>query len=360
MTRKNILSSKVEEIKKRYLGKTSIKKLSKEYGCNVKTMASFLKDNGIVPTKKGYPNVSRFTKEKEDEIIHLYKLGKTQKEIAKQFNTFNTSIRRVLLRYNIIPRSNSKVNRLCKHNPFKKNDEYSEYFLGLLLTDGCISKELNVNREYTITLGLTSSDEYIIIEFRDWISPKTKISRIYQKLNGSYMSSVSISNCEVIEWLRRKGNFYNKSFECKIYCPITWNILRGIFDGDGGFRDANIDGLNWFVCGMSKVFLMQIYQFLVKQGIKAFFKYAEPDKYHTNGLYYVYVYNYEDVIKIGLNMYSSSHIFLLRKYEKWLTFYENKRDKYTLNSGNEWSSNPEQNLPTQEVISKLGRDVQRL
>ena len=105
MTRKNSLSSKVEEIKKKYLEKTSIKKLSKEYRCNVKTMASFLKDNGIAPTKKGYSSVNRFTKEKEDEIIHLYKSGKTQKEIAMQFNTFNTSIRRVLLRYNIIPRS---------------------------------------------------------------------------------------------------------------------------------------------------------------------------------------------------------------------------------------------------------------
>lgn len=60
-------------------------------------------------------------------------------------------------------------------------------------------------------------------------------------------------------------------------------------------------------------------------------------------------------------MYSNAHIFLIRKYVKWLTFYENKKDKYTLNSGKEIEhSNPEQNLPTQEVINELGRDVQRL
>lgn len=34
-------------------------------------------------------------------------------------------------------------------------------------------------------------------------------------------------------------------------------------------------------------------------------------------------------------MYNNAHIYLKRKYERWLTFYENKRDKYTLNSGKE-------------------------
>ena len=104
----------------------------------------------------------------------------------------------------------------------------------------------------------------------------------------------------------------------------------------------------------------QIHNFLLKQGIKSKIRFVEPDKWHKNGLYYVEVHNYADVLKIGISMYSNAHIFLIRKYEKWLTFYENKRDKHTLNSGNEWHSNPEQNLPTEEVISKLGRDVQRL
>lgn len=61
-------------------------------------------------------------------------------------------------------------------------------------------------------------------------------------------------------------------------------------------------------------------------------------------------------------MYSNAHIFLKRKYEKWLTFYESKRDKYTLNSGKDPQSNPEQNLPTLEVIPKQGemcRDYNR-
>ena len=40
--------------------------------------------------------MKKFSKEKELEIINLYKRGYTQKEIAEKYNTFNTSIRRVL------------------------------------------------------------------------------------------------------------------------------------------------------------------------------------------------------------------------------------------------------------------------
>jgi transposase-like protein len=321
-----------------YQQKVSSKKLAEMFGCCTTTMQNYLRENGIVLTKKGYENSRKFSKEKELEIIKLYKAGMTQKDIAIKFNTFNTSIRRVLLRNNIIPRNVSKTNRFCKHNPFKsykKHDEYSEYFLGMLLTDGCIVEEKNTKRCSTINLSLTATDDYIIKAFRDWASPKQKISYVHQKINGSFMASVNITNNEAVEWLYRKGNFKNKSYFCKIYCPITWNILRGIFDGDGGFHKANKDGLHFFICGFSKDFMIQVNTFLQKQGIKSNIRFAEPDKWHKNGLYYVDVTNYADVIKIGINMYCNAHIYLKRKYERWLTFYENKRDKYTLNSGKE-------------------------
>ena len=332
---KDFTTEQLNEIKNLYLSKNSIKSIAKQFSTSEPTITKVLKQSGIVPTKKGYNPSCKFNKEKELEIIKLYQQGLNQKEIAKKFNTFNTSIRRVLLRYNISLRSGSKVQRLCKHNPFKKNDEYSEYFLGLLLTDGTISYKKNKTSTPSIILSLQECDKYIIEQFRDWSSPNSKISKIFQKLNSSYMYSVSITNEETAEWLHRKGNFYNKSYECKIYTPITWNILRGIFDGDGGFKKANKDGLHFFICGMSLPFMTQINNFLHKNKINSRIRSVGPDKWHKNKFYYIDVTNYSDVIKLGLNMYSNAHIFIKRKYEKWLTFYENKRDKYALNSGKE-------------------------
>ena len=334
---KNLTSEQIEDIKTLYLNKVSLKEIANKYqSCDI-TISKLLKREGIIPSKKGYKSWCSFSKEKELEIVKLYCNGYNQTEIAIKFNTFNTSIRRVLLRYNIPIRTGSKTNRLCKHNPFKNKDEYSEYFLGLLLTDGHIS--FRKGRVSSINLSLSERDNYIIEQFRNWASPKSKISKVFQKLNSSYMYSVSITNEEAVEWLMRKGNFYNKSFQCKIYYPINWNILRGIFDGDGGFHKTK-SGLQFFICGLSECFMYQIYYFLQKNGINSKIRFTSPDKWHKNGLYYIEVYKQADVIKIGLNMYSNAHIFINRKYERWLTFYESKKDKYSLNSGKEMAIQP--------------------
>ena len=110
----------------------------------------------------------RFDKQKELSILEDYKTGKTTVEIAQKCNTYNTSIRRVLLRYSIIPRTTQRVNRLCKHNPFKKSDEMSDYFLGLLLTDGCIMAKSKSSSNYVINLSLSEVDGYIVEAYRDW------------------------------------------------------------------------------------------------------------------------------------------------------------------------------------------------
>lgn len=279
--------------------------------------------------------MTKFSSEKEKAIIELYKQGKSQKEIGTMFNTFNTSIRRVLLRNNICLRGNDKVQRLCKHNPFRKNDEYSEYFLGLLLTDGCISSN-RTKTSKSINLSLSEIDGYIVETFRDWVSPNSKISKVLQKRNNSFMYSFNFTNIETEEWLNRKGNFKNKSYKCKIYTPITWNILRGIFDGDGGFH-SSCNHLDFFICGKSRIFLEQIKLFLEKQGFCPYLK--ERNKGQDNNLFYLEIHRIKEVLRLGEIMYSNAHIFIKRKYEKWLTFYENRR-VYTLNSGKRMATQP--------------------
>ena len=279
--------------------------------------------------------MTKFSKEKEEAIIKLYKRGKSQKEIGIMFNTFNTSIRRVLVRNNILLRGNDKIQRLCKHNPFKRNDEYSEYFLGLLLTDGCISSNITKTSK-SINLSLSEVDGYIVEAFRDWASPNSKVSKVLQKRNNSYMYSFNFTNIETEEWLNRKGNFKNKSYECKIYTPITWHILRGIFDGDGGFH-PNCGHLDFFICGKSKVFLEQIKMFLEKHKFHPYLR--ERKNEQDNNLFYLEIFRIEDVLKLGRYMYSNAHIFIKRKYEKWLAFYESRR-AYTLNSGKEMAIQP--------------------
>lgn len=329
-------------------------------GKQAATIAKIL--NVDARTVKKYVGDSNLTKPKnsingnEQLILQLYSEGKTQQEIAKLLGTYNTSIRRVLIKHNVKIRSNSEIQRLCKTNPFKDSDEYSEYFLGLLLTDGCITKCKNSTRNYSIVLSLSEKDKYLIEYYRNWISPNTKISKIYQRINGSYMYSVSVSNPEVEKWLRERGEFTDKSHNCQIYCPITWHILRGIFDGDGGFH-LNSKHLDFFVCGASKIFMEQICSFLENNG---FDPHLRTTKRNNKEFYYVEIYKISEVIRLGKLMYNNASIYLTRKYDKWLSFYESKSNKQTLNSGKDALSNPEQNSSTQQVINKVDEDVQRL
>lgn len=274
----------------------------------------------------------RFNSQKEASIVEDYKSGKTTIEIARKWNTYNTSIRRVLLRYNIIPRTTQKVNRLCKHNPFRRKDEFSDYFLGLLLTDGCISLKEKTGNSYVINLSLSEIDGYMVETFRNWASPRTNVSKVLQKINKSYMYSVNIVNEEAVEWLRRKGNFYRKSYECKIYTPLNWNILRGIFDGDGGFKRVNESGLGFFICGRSEVFIRQIEMFLTREGFS-------PRISCTKGFYHINIYRQSEVELLGTKLYNNAHVFLYRKHARWLAFYESRRAN-GVNSGKETAIQP--------------------
>lgn len=270
----------------------------------------------------------KFSPEKELEIIRKYREGMTQKQIADEYGTFNTSIRRVLIRNGIIPKGNDKQQRLCKHNPFKRNDEYSDYFFGLLITDGNIEKE-----RHRINLSLNERDGYIIEEFIKWSSPKTKITKIHQKLNDSYMWNATITNEEAYEWLIRRGNFHNKSYEAKLYIPLNYNILRGIIDGDGGITFTNNSNtLRIFICGKSFPFIQQIERFLIKEGYT-------PKVTYSHGLWYVNLYRIKEVLKFGEQLYKNAHIFCKRKYERWLAFYESRKAN-GVNSGKGMATQP--------------------
>lgn len=297
----------------------SLKDLSKLYNISTVTLSKILKENGITLNTIPLKIYNKFTKDKELDIIKRYNRGESQKDIALLYNTYNTSIRRVLNRYKIPIRSNSKIQKLCKHNPFKKCDELSEYFLGLLLTDGCITN----NR---LVLSLQEKDKDLIELYRNWISPNTKISKNFQKYNNSNMLSVSITNDLVIETLQRKGNFYNKSLNCKIYDKITWHTLRGIFDGDGCIYITDTSAY-FIICGASKVFLNQIFNFLKKENFDVKFIEKTLDKWHKQQMYEIRLYKQDQVMKLFNKLYLNAHVFLKRKYMKWLDFYESKRNK---------------------------------
>ncbi len=278
----------------------------------------------------------KFSKEKELSILSDYKSGLNTVEIAKKWNTYNTSIRRVLLRYGITPRTSKEVQSI-KINPFNIKEEKSQYFLGLLLADGCIHHRKSTN---SVSISLSLKDKEMVEKFRDFICPKNKVSSVLQKKYNTFMFTVSIRSDIIASWLEQHGNFHNKSYNCDIYIPLTWNILRGIFDGDGYWHNTNKgNNMAWGICGKSKTFLDKIQQFLSHHNIVSYL--SERRKTANSTLYYLEVYKLCDVVKLASLMYKDAHIYLLRKYVIWHLFEETLREKFSKFKEGEASSNPE-------------------
>lgn len=273
----------------------------------------------------------KFSKEKEESIINDYLCGYNTVEIANKWNTYNTSIRRVLLRNNIKIRNNVEAHSNIQECPFRDNDEYSEYFLGLLLTDGCITRR--TKNSATISLGLI--DKELMEVFQNFICPTNKLGKVLQKKYNTYMYQSSTRSKLIADWLDSKGNFYNKSYECDIYVPLTPHILRGIFDGDGYCMTRNNGSTFCYgICGKSKIFLEKIQQYLLTQNIS--FR-----LHFRHDLYYLESSKTVEVVKFYNLIYKEAHIYLMRKYVKGHLFLETLREKFPKFKEGVASPNPE-------------------
>lgn len=273
----------------------------------------------------------KFSKEKEESIIKDYLQGYNTVEIANKWNTYNTSIRRVLIRNGIKLRNNVEAHSSIQECPFKDNDEYSEYFLGLLLTDGCISRRT----KKSATIYLSLKDKELMEEFQHFICPSNKLSKILQKKFDTYMYQSSTRSKLIADWLDRKGNFHNKSYDCDIYVPLTPHILRGIFDGDGYCMTRNNGSTFCYgICGKSKIFLEKIQQYLITQNITF-------NLYFRHNLYYLEGTKTVEVIKFYNLIYKEAHIYLMRKYVKGHLFLETLREKFPKFKEGVASPNPE-------------------
>ena len=250
----------------------------------------------------------KMSKVKENYIIKLYNNGKTQKEIAKIFNTYNTSIRRVLLRNNIKIRSNSEIQSFINKNPFNNNCK-SDYFLGLLIADGCISNG-------KLTLSLHEKDKYILYEFAKFLSKKIKVNKYFHKQHNKYQYYVNTRDKKVVNYLKNKANFDNKSKDAKIYTEINWNIFRGIFDGDGGILNLNNNKrLRFFICGASLTLIKQLKIFLEKN------RFNPTITKNKNNVYYLNLYRNKELLELYKYLYKDTNcVFIKRKHDKLATY----------------------------------------
>ena len=260
----------------------------------------------------------------EKSVIDQYqqKLGSTT--ICKKFDIDFSTVLNILRRNNIPIRSIRESKRIYHYNDsfFEKIDtEEKAYWLGFILTDGCVS----VRDKWKKDLILTIKDLGHLQKFVKDINGNNKIQTIKRKVkkHTKIYESLSIRSQKMVDDLITLGITPRKSMTVRI--PILPDCLyphfwRGVIDGDGtmGFyinkKRYNHKSFNIGLVGNKFV-------------VSSFVKYVkkilgiELNYYPHKSIFSVKTTN-KKAVKISTLLYQHANIFLDRKMELALKSFD--------------------------------------
>lgn len=149
---------------------------------------------------------NKYTHIKEQKIINLFLEGASPTEIAKLFNTYNTTIRRILLRNKFKLKTPSEAQTTVKNNPFEDlNSREVQYWLGMLISDGNLSDPIKSNSKYTIDLSLSEKDKNHLQKYIKFLNYDINLHSTKNKKYSTNMYSVRFGNKSIHSFLCSLG-----------------------------------------------------------------------------------------------------------------------------------------------------------
>lgn len=235
----------------------------------------------------------------EEQIVKEYLQGKTTKQLAFELKTYNTTIRRILLRNNIIPRNQSESQSKII-NPFLNlKDENVQYWLGMFASDGTIG-----DKEYVVSLGLQERDLEHIEKYSKF--SKVPIRKVLSKKFNCIEYRVTFKNKACNLFLRSLGITPRKSKTIKMNIPLSPAFIRGVIDGDGFIR--KISG-RIEIATQSVEFKDQLVEWFTQNSIHC-------TNYFNGTVYVIGIYSKKDLITSYNLIYKNASIYLERKYNR--------------------------------------------
>lgn len=251
-------------------------------------------------------------KERVENLFNRNKRGETLNEIAKSLNLDPSSISKLFSRYGYKPVKHEHhltKKWKCSYVDYFKNINTKEkaYFLGLIFSDG------NISSKNVFSIGLKSSDVYILNRLKEVTGSKSKI--YYKEKTNSY--NFSICSKEFCFYLRKYGIVERKSYEELSIPNVKENLLKsfllGIFDGDGSIGIYK-KSIQISISSSSLNFINEIQKLLEKNGISSRIQIRIPKKENHNNLYILHVTKDKSKLNMINFLYKSlNHICLERK-----------------------------------------------
>ena len=193
------------------------------------------------------------SKETADKIINQIKYeGKTLKELVPIYGSFIGGLARSVKDHypNINFISLSSYHRV-NHNYFDIIGPDQAYFIGLILTDGCILEPKTGHNQ--ICLGLQIGDKYILDQFAKELNYKGEVkiyNRKKREFNQQPTARLRFCSEKLVNKLKELGIGPRKSLTVeipKLFLEnehLFWHFLRGVMDGNGTVSYPKNQGIN--------------------------------------------------------------------------------------------------------------------
>ena len=254
--------------------------------------------------------IRKFTDEQELEMVRLYEEEKlSMQKIANKYDTYATSVRRILNRRSVKTRTLKEANGVVHLEDIKSKEGSKDfnYFLGLLATDGCITGD-------RVVLDFSESNKELLDYWNEFLGNKCNITKSIHKIYKVPQYRIAFRNKEICDYLGSFGIVPRKTFDLTLKY-IDWDVLRGIIDGDGCVLSRNKGNtISIGITSGCKKFLEQISKFYLDNGIQSYLKESNRN---LNTTYDLYVHKTADILKIYKNLYENAHFYLKRKKLKF-------------------------------------------
>lgn len=250
----------------------------------------------------------QYTLDKEIEVKSLYEEGLEIKEICKIANVYKDYPTKIAKKYNISRGSGKKSS--IKLDKFRYGSIESDYWLGYIISDGNIKITKRVSN-----ISISSIDLEIKEKFLKYI-PECNLY-----IRNNYLYSMYFGSKEIANYLISLGITPKKSKTIKLNIPLSKDILRGIFDGDGSVHNKRL------VCKIttaSEDLGNQIVDFLKNNDI-----FSKLRKRGNLNCYDVWIERKTDFEKFFELLYKdrNNNVYMERKYNKFVALLRDEQEK---------------------------------
>lgn len=256
------------------------------------------------------------TRELKEELVQYYlSRPMTIDQVGEEFNICAPSVMKILDEYRIQRYTKTQLFSpdLDEHYFDRIDTEEKAYFLGLIVTDGCIYQ--TKGRQPMLAICMQDSDAYILDIFREEIQSNKRLTP-----DGRGCWGLQIISNGLVDGLRQYGLHARKSLDCwfpdNIPIDLYPHFIRGLFDGDGSAsyyvrqgRSSHTKAIRF--CSGTRQFLVDLIDFLYFEcGVPRASIYQEKDN-----LWSVRYASNDSMLKLINYMYGDAHVYLHRKKE---------------------------------------------